>query len=239
MWGPGAQGGFQNALMMGLQVGQMAGQAKRERDERNALSAYVKDPSQANFGGLADVRPDIAINVQGQQQAAQAKQMEAQLVQRAMGGDDEALGQLATVNFDKWKTLDGQIKAKATEEAQVFGNAALDLLNMPYEARRGQVVAYAQQFPEFAEQINNLAFLPPAEQDAALRGVVADAKMIDKLIQMERPSYQAVGVDQDLVNVRDPEALRQFDASRGRGGQQAMPSISDIDAELRRRGVIR
>jgi len=73
-WGPGAQGGFQNALMTGLQLGQMAGQQKRARDERNALAAYAKDPNEQNFAGLADVRPDIAI----QQRQSQAAQMEAQ-----------------------------------------------------------------------------------------------------------------------------------------------------------------
>lgn len=89
MWGPGAQGGFQNALAMGLQMGQMAGQAKRERDERNALAAYAKDPNEENFGGLADVRPDIAIQMRGQQarqqgEAAQQRRADLPLVTRLL-----------------------------------------------------------------------------------------------------------------------------------------------------------
>lgn len=235
MWGPGAQGGFQNALAMGLQVGQMVRQGQDQRNERNALAAYAKDPSEANFGGLADVRPDIAIQQREVMAAQQAKQAEAKLVQQALGGDDAALGQLATVNFDKWKTLDGQVKAQALQEAQTFGNAALDILQVPYQQRQGRIIGYAQQFPEFADKINELAYLPQAEQDAALRGVLADAKMIGKLHEMERPSYQAIPEGGTLVNTRDPNAVQQFQG----GGQQAMPSISDIDAELRRRGVIR
>lgn len=82
MWGPGAQGGFQNALAMGLQVGQMVRQGQDQRNERNALAAFAKDPSEANFGGLADVRPDLAIGMRSQQQQAAAQQAEAQRKQQ-------------------------------------------------------------------------------------------------------------------------------------------------------------
>jgi hypothetical protein len=148
-----------------------------------------------------------------EQRFAQQQQAEAQtadLTARAMQGDDAALTQLATVNFDRWKTLDAQIKGKAAEESQILGNAGLDLLNRPYEQRRDLFLAYAQQMPQFADKIQEVAFLPANEQEAALRTVVAEAKMVDKLISMERPSYQAIPEGGTLVNTRDPSAVQSF-----------------------------
>jgi hypothetical protein len=235
-WGPGAQGGFQNALALGMQVGDMA----RQRKEHNALSAYAKDPSEANFGAVADVRPDIAIPMQQQQQQQQAaSEAEARLADlraRALAGDDAALTQLATESFDQWKGINSEVKAKAAADSEVLGNAAIQLINTPYEQRPGQIVAYAQQFPQFAEKIQEIAYLPQAQQDEALRAVVAQAKMVGKLIEIERPSYQVLPQGADLVNTRDPRAVAQFAPG---GGQVQAPALSDIDAELRRRGVIR
>ena len=170
--------------------------------------------------------------MQQQQQEAQT----ADLTAKALQGDDTALSQLATVNFERWKGLEGGLKQKASEQSQVLGNAGLELLNRPYEQRRDLFIAFAQQMPQFAGTIQEVAFLPANEQDAALRAVVAEAKLTEKLIAMERPSYQVIPEAGTLVNTRDPQAVQQF---QGGGGQQQAPSMSDIDAELRRRGVIR
>jgi len=209
-FGPGAQGGFQNALALGLQVGDMA----RQRKERNALSAYAKDPNEANFGAVADVRPDIAIPMQQQRAQQQAEgEAEARLADlrtRALGGDDQALTELATANFDQWKGVNAEVKSKMAADSEILGNAAIQLISTPYEQRPGQIVAYAQQFPQFAEQIQEIAYLPQAQQDEALRAVVAQAKMVGKLIEIERPSYQAIPEGGTLVNTRDPGAVQQF-----------------------------
>jgi hypothetical protein len=219
MFGPGAQAGFQNALATGLQIGGIVRQQTDARNERNALAAYATDPNEANLKALAPYQPDFVLKQGQQQQAAQAETQLADLTTRFLGGDETAGDELARLNFDRWAKVDPLVKAKITEQTQVFGNAAIDLLNTPYEGRRGTIISFSQRFPELADEINNIAYLPAAEQDAALRAVVAEAKMTEKLIAMERPDYQAVGVDQDLVNVRDPAALRQFDARRNGGGQ--------------------
>lgn len=57
MWGPGASGGFQNALQMGLQMGAMA----REQQQQNALMKQRDEALALQAQGLAQ-----------QQQAAQA-----------------------------------------------------------------------------------------------------------------------------------------------------------------------
>ena len=210
-WGPGAAGGFQNALATGLQIGQMVDQRRQQNQLMQQRDVMIANQTR-----------DQQMQEQRFMQEQQTQQQTADLTAKAVQGDETALSQLATVNFDRWKALEGTMKTKAAEESQVLGNLSLDLLNRPYEQRRGLFIAAAQQMPQFAEKIQEVAFLPPAEQEDALRSVIADAKMVDKLIQMEQPRYQAVGVDQDLVNTRDPEALRQFEASRGRaqGGFQ-------------------
>jgi hypothetical protein len=222
MWGPGAQGGFQNALAMGMQMGQVA----RQNQQQNALMQQRQ----------------AQIDLQGRQFEAEqaAAAQTADLTAKALQGDDAALSQLATVNFDRWKSLDGQIKGKAAEDAQVLGNAAIDLLNVPFAERPGRIIAYAQQFPQFAEKINQVAYLPQGEQEAALRTVVAEAKMIDKLIQMERPSYQAIPEGGTLVNTRDPSAVQQFQGGAAQGGgSQYMEGQTAINPTTGQRIVFR
>ena len=210
MWGPGAAGGFQNALATGLQLGQIANQQRQQNQLMQQREAMIANQTR-----------DQQMQEQRFEQQQQTEQQTADLTARALQGDDDALTQLATVNFDRWKGLEGTMKQKATEQAQVFGNAAIDLLGMPPEARRGQIIAFAQRFPQLANQINEVAFLPPAEQDAALRAVVAEAKLTEKLIAMERPDYQAIPEGGTLVNTRDPGAVQQFQ------GGAAQPSIAE------------
>jgi hypothetical protein len=223
-WGPGAAGGFQNALATGLQIGQMVDQRRQQNQLMQQRDVMIANQTR-----------DQQMQEQRFMQEQQTQQQTADLTAKAVQGDETALSQLATVNFDRWKALEGTMKTKAAEESQVLGNLSLDLLNRPYEQRRDLFIGAAQQMPQFAEKIQEVAFLPPAEQEAALRSVIAEAKMVDKLIQMERPSYQAIPEGGTLVNTRDPQAVQQFQG----GGQQQAPSLSDIDAELRRRGVIR
>lgn len=224
MWGPGAAGGFQNALATGLQLGQVANQQRQQNQLMQQREAMIANQTR-----------DQQMQEQKFAQQQQAEQQTAALTARALQGEDDALTQLATVNFERWKGLEGTMKQKATDQAQVFGNAAIDLLGMPPEARRGQIIAFAQRFPELANQINEVAFLPPTEQDAALRAVVAEAKLTEKLIAMERPDYQVLPQGADLVNTRDPRAVAQFAPNAAQGS--APPPLSAIEAELARRGV--
>jgi len=202
---------------MGLQMGQMA----RQREQQNALMQ----------------QRERQIGLQEQQYAAeqQAKQAEGDLTARALRGDAKALDELAAVNFDKWKTLDTRTKEVARTEAETFGNAALDVLQLPPQQRVDRIIGYARSMPQFAEKINELAYLPPAEQDAMLRTIVAEAQMIGKLHEMERPSYQAIPEGGSLVNTRDPSAVQQFQA--GAPQPVGLPPLSAIEAELARRGV--
>lgn len=241
-----ALAGLMNPMAVGqsFQMGMEQGRARRgEMETQNALSMLARDPNSAEgFEKLVQYNPQAAMQIGQQRQAAQAKEqaaaMDADLTARALQGDDTALTQLATTNFEKWAKIDTRMKAQAVEESALLGEAALDILQVPPgEQRRARLITYAQQFPQFAEKINEVAFLPPAEQETQLRAVIANAKMVGKLHEMERPSYQAIPEGGTLVNTRDPGAVAQF--QQGAGAPMAIPPISDIDAELRRRGVIR
>lgn len=92
------QSGFQSALAQGFQIGAQARQARERSKDRNALAAYVKDPNEQTFGGLADRRPEVAMQVQGNMQAQQAASQQAgveglekfrPLLERAMQGPEE------------------------------------------------------------------------------------------------------------------------------------------------------
>ena len=139
-FGPGPQGGFYNALALGQQTGNnvlnafMQGrQMAEQRNERNALASYAKDPSEANFGGLADVRPDIAINVRSQQaaqaEAARKQQMEQmgtfrQLLEQAGTNPQQAFGAAQQLGIDV-----SQLPQPGTPEFEPWRQQQLFIVN--------------------------------------------------------------------------------------------------------------
>lgn len=227
MWGPGASAGFQNALTMGMQMGAQARQARDQRNERNALAAYAKDPSETNFGGLADVRPDLAIQERGRMQEQRQQEALQGLTGRALQGDPDALDELARVSFDRWKSIDTQQRQVAAREAEVNANAALDVLSYPPEQRGARIMGYAQQLG--SQDIARIAQLPPDQQEAALRAAVAEGQMVERLIRMERPDYMAIPAGGTLVDTNNPAAVSQF-------GSQAPSNIPQEAIEALRRG---
>ena len=210
-----AQAGFQNALAMGMQMGAQAREARERKEYRNALANY--DPSNPeSIKAVMAVDPRTGLQLQQQAAEQQAKQREGELVQAALGGDQTAFDQLATVNFDKWKALDTRQKDAAAQESKIFGNAALDILNSPPEQRQAKVQAYAAQLGPQYPDVMQIAQLPSDQLETVLRAAVFEAQMIDKLIALEQPKYMAIPEGGTLVNTRDPQAVQQF-------GQGQMP----------------
>lgn len=77
MWGPGAQGGFQNALSMGLQMGQMARRGQDQREYKNALAQF--DPSNPEtLKPIMAARPEVGIQLRGQIEAQAGARAQAQ-----------------------------------------------------------------------------------------------------------------------------------------------------------------
>lgn len=175
-FGPGPQQGFYNALAVGQQTGdnvmdafQQGRQMRQERDERNALAAYAKDPNEANLGGLADVRPDLAINLRSQQeaqaQAARKQQMEQmgtfrQLLEQAgtnpqqafgaaqqLGIDVSALPQPGTPEFEPWRQQQLFIVDALEKEGDNLPGLAQEvMLALPEDQRDPNSPVFRQAF---------------------------------------------------------------------------------------------
>lgn len=230
-----------NSLMNPAAIGQTVQQGfqqgrqmRSQMETQNALSTLVTDPTnQDAMQNLARFNPQAAMQYQGvqqQRQAAQAKaeqeQQTAALTQRALQGDDAALDQLATVNFDRWKSVSEQERKQSAEESAILGQAALSLMNTSPEQRRGLFIRYAQDMPQFADKIQEVAFLPPAEQDAALRSVIVQAKLVEKLNALEKPQYQRLAPGEVFVNTKDPAAVSQFSSGgQSQGGGYANGTV--------------
>lgn len=217
-----ALAGLMNPAAVGGQVTQAFefGQQKvRQEKARNALAQYAVDPNKAgNFEQLAQYHPQIAIQQRQQRDAAESEKRSQALFRSAMGGDDVAMDELAVHNFDKWKALDATQKAEAQAQATQFGNAALDVLNQPPEMRSQALQGYAGLHPKVAQ----MAGLPPQQLEAELRSVVAQSKLTEKLIAMERPRYQVIPEGGVMVDTNNKQAVQQFTSGVPNGNQDVM-----------------
>lgn len=199
-WNAANSGGFQNALAMGMQMGREARQAQQQ----NAL--------------LEQRQQQVDLQTQQAQQASQKEAATAGLTQRALSGDAAALDELASVNFERWKSVNAEQRQAVATETKQYANAALDVLSLPPEQRANRITGYAQSFQ--SNEIARIAQLPPDQMEAALRGAVAEGEMIERLIRMERPDYMAIPEGGTLVDTNNAAAVAQF----GGGAASAAPS---------------
>lgn len=193
--------------------GQVAGafeagmQRKRAENYKRALGDYAMDPNNEEaVSYITRENPEAGMQIMAQRREQQAKVQQAQLFQAAMAGDDNAMRQLAVANFDAWKDLRAEQKDMAKQEADLFGNAAMDILNSPREMWGQKAQAYAQQlgmqFPEIAQ----IAQLPPDQLEPVLRAAVAEAGTIQQLIDLEKPQYRTVAYDESVYDVNPRNA---------------------------------
>lgn len=207
-----------NSLMNPLAIGQsvqqnfMQGRAMRsEMETQNALSKLAMNPQDEQaYESLARFNPQMAMGMQQQRQEQQRQQQEADLTRLALDGNPEALKQLATINFDRFKVLDAGQKAAIKQETELFGQAAMDILSVPPEQRAAKVQQYAAQFGPQYPEIAEIVALPPAELEGVLRAAVAEAGVMQQMIAMEQPKYTAIPEGGTLVDTRNPAAVSQF-----------------------------
>lgn len=238
-WGPGAAQGFQNALMMGLQTGQMVRQRREEENQRNALADFVQNPSRETAAAVAPYNPQLAYQYGQDVRKAEGEAAMGQLVQRAMAGEPAAMTELAAKDFDTWSKLDERQKNEVATEGKLIGDIALDLRRTPYAARRDKFIAYSQQFPQFADKLNELAFLPEQEQALAIDGYALRAGLVGRLVEMDAPNYRNLGPGEVLVNMNDPEAIGQFASGGQQGGAQYQEGDTAINPSTGQRIVFR
>jgi hypothetical protein len=143
------------------------------------------------------------LQLQGQVRHQQAANEKAQVIDLALKGNAEAKERLARIDYDMFAKLDKTQKEAIAAESKLFGDVSFDLLNTPIEQRRDKYITYARQFPQFEEQINQLAFDPPEEQERKLRALALQAELGMKLYEMDRPQDFNIGPGEGRYE-RDP-----------------------------------
>lgn len=226
----GAQAGFQNALAMGMQMGAQAREAAERREYKNALAQF--DPENPEtLQPIMAANPEVGLKLREDVRARQQERELGELTQRAMGGDQAAMQQLATVNFDRWRELGTQTRQAAEREAKVFGNAAMDVLGRPRAEWQAALAAYVQQLgPEFPE-IQKILQVPPEQQEAMLRAAVAEAGMVRQMQEMLDPDWRAVPAGGYLENVNP-----RSNPNVGQGAPVGQRGIPPAAVEALRRG---
>lgn len=197
------------AFNQGMQAGQ---QRRREQETDNALRALIANPNDTNVvNDLAKYDPGMAYKIQGQQQQQMRAQQEAQARQGAVRGDPQALEALAGFNIDDYIKLDDRSKKEYAAGVDTIGQLAL-MADTPEEWDD----TVTKLGPEFAQYRGRFDLR---------ESVIAKANLAKEFIAQNEPKYMTPAADQDLVNVRDPAALAEFQRSRAnRAAQtQAMP----------------
>lgn len=212
------------APALAFQHGLRQGQADREeREVRGALSAYAINPDDpAAFERLAQWRPEVALQVRQEQEGRRQAAQLAELQRRAASGDQSALAEMAGIDLDAWDKISDNDRARVKESVDAVGQAALRISQLP-EAERpaawdAAVDQLSTRFPDVAQYRGQYS-------PEALASAIDQAKLVTQFFELERPNYTVVPRDADLVNERDPEAIRQFIEGRS----AALPTIANPD----------
>jgi len=194
-------------------AGQAFTQGLRSGASSSALNALLADPNNPAIAQkLAPFNPELALKIQGQQQNALAAQHERDVRVRAAQGDPNARTELAGIDWDAWAKLDEGTRKKAVEAVDFIGQAALQINSLRDENER------AAAWTEYVRQAEARGMDIPAEYEryspGVLQAALAESKMIKDQLAQNEPKYMTPAADQDLVNVRDPDAIAAFQASR-------------------------
>jgi hypothetical protein len=263
-FGPGPQGGFYNALALGQQTGDrvlnsfMQGrQMAEQRNERNALAAYAKDPSEASFAGLADVRPDLAIQVRGQQasqaDAARKQQMEQmgtfrQLLEQAgsnpqqafaaaqqLGLDVSGVPQPGTPEFEPWRQSQLFIMDALEKEGDNLPGLAQEvMLALPEDQRDPNSPMFRQAFTAALEN-KYAAEYTDAQGNTRRRAIIGQPQQ-QAPAQAQAPSGEVMNFEALASTAQQlgPERSQAFIGRLIQGGVRIAVSTPDQARQLPR-----
>lgn len=197
-WGLANQGGTQNALQMGLQLGTIA----RQRENQNALleqRQQALDLRQQQFDRETMAQQDKA-------NAAAALQADTAA---AMNGDEAARQRLLATNFERFQKVDAATKAKLAEESEVYGQAATFALSQrDPQAIRQAVIDFGIQNRN--PEVMKIAQLPDDQMVAALRSQVFESGMVNDLMRATDPNWRVIPEGGSLVDTNNPQAVQSF-----------------------------
>lgn len=172
MWGPGAAGGFQNALATGLQLGQVANQQRQQNQlmqQREAMIAQRKvefDTEQAEAARAEQIRRDAA------------------------AGKPEAVAELAGIDFNQWRALTTDQRAATKDAVDAMGQGALFVASQPPEAR---AAAWDQTIDGLAQRFPDLAKYKGQYSEQSLQAAISSAGQFNQFWQMTKPQEFNVG----------------------------------------------
>lgn len=129
-WGPGAAGGFQNALSLGMQMGQMANQQRQQnalmQQREQALAIQARDQqmqeqraAQQQQAAAMEQRNEQLGTVRQLLKVAGTDPMRALQAAQSMGIDTSAFPQPGTAEFEPWRQQQLFIADALSDPAQV------------------------------------------------------------------------------------------------------------------------
>lgn len=226
-WGLAQTPNFAAALMGGYQAGRAIG---REKRTQAALTGYQTDPDAAITQAYGF---DPELGDQLSQRRARTLYSEGLTT-----GKPDA--RIAGLDPKLWNSLKDEQKAQIKQSNEFLSNAAFDIGQRPVADRPAAWASYVKQ-----AEANGMDIPSQYEtySENALNGILAQTGKTADFLKSIQPDYLAVPKDADLVNLRDPGAIRQFQAPVGPVGSQAdyeaLPPGAEYtapDGSVRRKG---
>lgn len=203
-----------NAFLQGLEQGR---QRRIETETGNAFSSLMTNPGDTQaLGVLARYRPKEAMHFQQQNAATAQAARESDIRVRAAAGDPDAVAELPGVDWNAWSKLDEGTRKQAKEAVEFIGQAALAIDRLPNEDERRRAWA---EYVQIAGQRG--IDVPPEYQQyspAILQATLAEAKEMQTALTAREPKYLSVPEGGGVVNVRDPNAVQQWNSGVQAGG---------------------
>lgn len=221
-WGildPNAVGNIAAMTQQGFQQGQAL---RKDAETKKAIGVLAMDPTnQQATQDLIKWNPEVGYKVAQDQRASIQQMGQQDILRRAYMGDKEAMAQAFGFDPDLVMKLDDNTKAQIKQSVDFITNAALEIDRKPEDQR----AAAWSNYVRIAEQ-RGMDIPTEYEQYSpeVLQAAIAEAGVMSKLLEGREPKYMTPASDQDLVNVRDPEAVAAFYERRRQRAAQQEPS---------------
>lgn len=222
----GGNGGFDNALARGMQIGSRIRERREQEAQRNAFAEYAANPTREGAAGLVQYNPQFGMGeiARFDQQAAAAR--EADVRRGAASGDPAAMAELAGIDLNAWRGLSSDQRQAAASQMEAMGNAAMYVANLPEEQRAAawdqQVSLLSRQFPELQQYQGQYS---PEALASAVNGA---GKFMD-FWRTQQPDYMVLPENATMVDARNPAAVAQFG---GQGGAPQQPQQPQRNSPL-------
>ena len=189
-----------------------SGQAlAKQQQAKKALGSLALNPNDNSaFARLAQYDPEKAYQIGGQRQKMQREQQAGQLVQQAVGGNQQANSALAGLDVDTWAKIQPQMRAQIEQQNKTVGQLAL-WADTPEKWSQALQQAQAQGLDVSQYQDFN-----------SRNTVLAQAGELDNWIKSQQPQWVTPG-EAGAFNARDPQSVQNWQRSQGMATGQGAP----------------